>query len=375
MLPRNGRELKAMLLCEGMRGDIMVTSHFARQNPFRMRRGSLSSGGKIKLNCGLFVNVPIYTHPTNLHAVAVDTDDEKIYICAGTKVLSGARVLPAPLWYRRRIKDLFLSQILTAHNRQIAGAVYEGCVHFSRGDQGKFCVINHSVSAGDPRLTMKKPELIIAALEQIPTDDYDGLTLNGGMTLAPGRGMELMVPVVAAISKRFPRLPIAIEITPPAELDWIDRLAEAGTSSLMMNLECWDPDIRRRMIPGKDQLCPRESYLAAFDRAVTLFGRGRVTSCFIVGTEPDYSLKQGITVTVEHGVIPSPLAGRGFEDIPEYPFRNGWNYPFRCSWFSLMQIMDFATRCMREHNLVSTDKAGCVACKMCDLIGDFGTSC
>ncbi|MFA5134224.1 MAG: radical SAM protein [Patescibacteria group bacterium] len=362
-IPQNAVELKAKLLCEGLNVDPESDMLFEKQNPYKIKRGGLSSGGKMELDGGIFVNAPIYRmRTTDLRAVC--TGGGRIAILQGGLLLSGARVLPAPAWYGKTAQGFPITQILTAHNRQLTGSVYEWCALFPRGDQCKFCVINRSLPNKNPRLIRKSPELIIAALEQIPTERYGGLTLNGGMTVTPGRGMEVMVPVVEAVSKRFPGLPIAIEITPPDDLGWIDRLADAGAASLMMNLECWDPAVRRATIPGKDGLCPRELYLRAFDRAVARLGSGRVSSCFVVGVEPAASLKQGLDEVVRRGVIPSPLAGRTFEDVPDYPFSA------QADWIEFLDVLRYAANRMREQGIRSTDRAGCVACRMCDLIGD-----
>ncbi len=355
--------VKAQLLCEGMAVDDATAALFAAQNPHGIKRGGLSSGGKMRLASGLYVNAPIYhSRPTVL--TAVHQADNRIAIQLASLTLTTATVLPAPDWYDRQVLGFPITQILTAHNRQLAGSIYEDCTLFSHGTQCTFCVINRSLPNRDPRLIRKKPELIIAALERIPLDQYGGLTLNGGMTLHAGRGMELMVPVVTVIAKRFPQLPIAIEITPPEDLRWINRLAEAGAASLMMNLECWAPTIRRSTLPGKDNLCPRTQYLDAFQRGVEVFGRGRVSSCFVVGTEPIDSLKEGIDTAISYGVIPSPLAGRTFEDIPGYPFAA------QADWAEFLSVLHYTADQMRRAGMTSTDRAGCVACRMCDLIGD-----
>ena len=67
---------------------------------------------------------------------------------------------------------------------------------------------------------------------------------------------------------------------------------------------------------------------------------------------------------VSCGVIPSPLAGRYLEDIPDYPFVPD------VDWRDFLEVLGFAARQLRLQGLASTDKAGCVACGMCDLIKD-----
>jgi len=356
-------ELKARLLCSGARVDAEARLLFERQNPSKARRGGLSSGGKVKLEDGIFVNFPFYERrETPLSVVKNPEKELGVLVLEGEAVLASAEVLEAPDWYGQEVKGFPITNIFTAHNRQLATAVYEDCALFAVEKECQFCVINRSLSQKDPALVLKSGELLVAALDQIPVEAYGGLTLNGGMTLAPGRGMELIEPAVRTIRKSYPDIPIAVEITPPEDLVWVDRLVDAGTSSLMMNLELWDAGLRKKLLPGKDKYCPRNQYLAAFERALQKLGAGKVTTCFVVGTEPMVSLKKGISEVISRGVIPSPLAGRYFEDIPDYPFVPD------VDWKEFLDVVRFAAEEMRRFSLRTADKAGCVACGMCDLI-------
>lgn len=359
--------LKAKLLCEGVNADESVIELFRRQNPSGTKRGGLSSGGKMSLPGNIFVNAPFYQKRiVDLRLVADAQSEYGARLIQNGHQLCQVKVLSAPDWYQKRVGDFDITQIMTAHNRQLVSAVYEDCALFSGGRQScQFCVINYSLAKRDPRLVTKNSELILAALEQIPVVEYGGLTLNGGMTVGTGRGMELIEPVVRAVHKQYPQLPIAVEMTPPEDALWIDRIIEAGVSSLMMNLECWDEKIRSQLIPGKNTYCPRSMYLSAFDRAIRQLGPGRVSTCFVVGTEPMDSLRQGITEVIRCGVMPSPLAGRYFEDVPNYPFAPQVN------WREFLDILFFAGYELKRQGIGSTDQAGCVACGMCDLIKDI----
>ncbi len=326
----------------------------------------MSSGGKMKIAAGVFVNAPFYRkRKTDLQAVADPQNREGILVMMDSEALCKAEAIVAPAWYKEKVGGFEITQVLTAHNRQLAGAVYENCALFALGKECKFCVINRSLQEKSPALVKKSGKLIVSALDKIPLEDYGGLTLNGGMTLKPGRGMELMEPVVKEVSAKYPNLQIAVEITPPADLEWIDRMADAGTSSLMMNLEMVSKKYRTRIIPGKDEYCPKRAYYAAFERAVKVFGPGKVSTCFVVGTEPVSMLKKAITNVVSMGVIPSPLAGRYFEDIPNYPFAPN------VDWRVFLDLVRFAQKQTFEYGIKTLDKAGCVACGMCDLIKDL----
>lgn len=365
MKPKNLTEIKAKMLCEGVNLTPEIDQLFLKQNPSSIKRGGLSSGGKMELAGTIQVNAPFYKNRVvDLKLVSNLLNEKEFIVDYKGEPLCTGKVLEAPSWYKETINEFSITEILTAHGKQLGGSVYEDCALFGIKEECKFCVINFSLKNKSKSLIKKNSKLFLEALSKIPLNYYEGLCLNGGTTLHPGRGMEIIEPVVREINFDYPNLNIAVEITPPQDLTWIDKLKNAGVSSLMMNLECWDDEIRKKVIPGKNRLCTKEMYLKAFESSVKVFGKGKVTSCFLIGTEDKKSLKEGIEIITNIGVIPSLLAGRYFEDVPDYPFAPKANF------HELIEVMTYTKKLMREKGLISSDKSGCVACGMCDLIKD-----
>ena len=138
----------------------------------------------------------------------------------------------------------------------------------------------------------------------------------------PQKAVEL---ILQRIREALGNIPIGVEITPPQDPAFIGQYSEA---------------------------------------AVKILGKGKVSTCFVVGTEPMDSLKQGIEKVVDFDVIPSPLAGRYFEQFTDYPFDP------RVNWKDFLEIFRFTREQMLQRGLMSSDKAGCISCGMCDVIGD-----
>lgn len=371
-------ELKARLLCEGANPDNQETVDFLdSQNPQRVLRGGLSSGLKVRLTTAetpermpkmpqkeFKVNFPLYSKvPVPLK---VRTTGNGLVILENDEEIGRAEILAPPDWYDQTVEGYPITSILTQHNDQVVGSVYEWCSLFNTGEQCKFCVIDRSQKRPELRNIKRKSKLILKALDQIPRDSYQGIGLNGGMTFTDARGLEQMIPLLEGIRERLGQTAVAVEMTPPQNLDWINKFADAGGESLMMNLETWDDQIRDRLIPGKAKYCPKESYFRAFKRALEVLGRGKVSTCFVFGTEPEESLKEGICRVVEYDVVPSPLCGRYFEDIADYPFQP------KANWREFLEVFQFARNEMAKRGLISADSAGCVACGACDIIGDNG---
>lgn len=365
-------EIKARLLCEGVNPDDegSTISYLEKQNPQKVLRGGLSSGLKIRLSGdgekpyprSFFVNAPLYTETSV--PLEVRVDENGLCILEDNEVIATGDVLNAPDWYNESVDGYPITSIITQHNTQLAASVYEWCSLFKTGEQCRFCVIDKSQKYPELRSVTKKANLIMKAMELVTMDDIAGIALNGGMTFDSGRGLELMIPLIRTIRDRFSDLEIAVEMTPPEDPAYINSFAEAGGDSLMMNLEMWDEETRKKVIPGKAKYCPREQYLRAFEEGVKILGKGKVSTCFVVGTEPIYSLKEGISTVIDYNVIPSPLAGRTFEQIPDYSFTS------KADWVEFLEVFRFTRNKLLMAGLRSTDKAGCVACGMCDMVTD-----
>lgn len=357
-------QLKARLLCEGaMVADGYFDELLCKLNPYGVKRAGLGSGAKVLLTPSLIpVNFPIYKDyvvPINIRL-----DGERvIFTEKGIEIGHGILMRP-PSWYGRFLSDSTpIERVLVHHGKQVTTAVYEDCALFNAGTACEFCVMRFSTA--DRKLRLKKAEQIIEALSLVDeSTQASGIVISGGMTFHPARGMEILVPVVYEIKASFPNMPIAIEITPPTDLSWVTKLKGAGCDSLMMNLECWDLASRQRYIPGKNEACPRDLYLRAFAYGVQVFGQGKISTCFICGTEPLESLKAGIKAAVACGVVPSLLSGRHFEDVPNY------NFTPRMSWQDFLTAHEFLKAELQQSGIKSSDKTGCVSCGMCDMLQD-----
>lgn len=87
-------ELKARLLCEGARADRTAKELFRLQNPSNVKRGGLSSGGKVRLEGGPFVNFPFYEkRETRLTVVKDPGSDFRILVQECGETLAGAEIL------------------------------------------------------------------------------------------------------------------------------------------------------------------------------------------------------------------------------------------------------------------------------------------
>ena len=114
-------------------------------------------------------------------------------------------------------------------------------------------------------------------------------------------------------------LPVEVQFEPPRDLDVIDEVHDLGIDSVGIHVETFDPQVLARVAPGKART-GIERYFAAWERAVSLFGEGQVSTYVILGMGEDVELTvAGCRRAIDMGVYPfvvplRPVAGSLMQD-------------------------------------------------------------
>jgi len=139
-------------------------------------------------------------------------------------------------------------------------------------------------------------------------------------------------------------------------------LADAGVDSLGLHLEAVTEEVRRRIIPGKAEI-PVSAYLEAFAAAVSVFGRGQVSSYVLAGLGDSREAivdmcARMIALGVYPFVVPFvPIAGTPLAD-----------HPTPDPAFMASLLSEIATM-LAKAQLRSTEiKAGCGRCGACSSL-------
>jgi radical SAM protein (TIGR04043 family) len=112
---------------------------------------------------------------------------------------------------------------------------------------------------------------------------------------------------------------VEVQFEPPRNLDVINEVHDLGIDSVGIHVETFDPQVLARVAPGKART-GIEGYFAAWERAVSLFGYGQVSTYVILGMGEDFDLTiAGCRRAIDMGVYPfvvplRPVAGSLMED-------------------------------------------------------------
>ncbi len=160
-------------------------------------------------------------------------------------------------------------------------------------------------------------------------------------------------------------LPIQGQCEPPDVDTWFARMEEAGIDSLGMHLEVVTPDLRARIMPGKASVSV-ERYMTAFEAAVSVFGRGQVSTYILAGlgdtreTLLDISQRL-IAIGVYPFIVPFvPISGTPLEDHPSP------------SPDFMASILGPLAQMLHDGGLAAEKvKAGCAKCGACSALSTF----
>ena len=248
-------------------------------------------------------------------------------------------------------------KIALLHLDSIASTVVQKCIYWGTHEQCGFCGIE--LTRGEATIPVKTPEQLAEVCTA--ARDLDGavdVTLTTGSINRRDRG-ALYISRCAAAIKDACGLPIQVQFEPPDDLAVLDDVRRAGVDAVGIHIETFDPDVLARVAPGKAQ-CGVEGYFKVWERAVEVFGRGRVTTYVILGMgERQEAIEEGCRRAIELGVYPfvvplRPVPGTLLADTPPPPP----DY--------VADVYRSVSALLREHDLDHSDAgAGCARCQAC----------
>lgn len=282
--------------------------------------------------------------------------------------LAGASLAARPKYYDLTTDDgIPYWQIALLHLDSVASTVLQTCAYWGNEDQCQFCGIGVTLAQG--RTIAKKTPAMLAevALAAKQLDGAVDATLTTGSTATPDRGAMYVARCGAAV-KEAAGLPVQVQFEPPADLDVIDRVADLGIDSVGIHIETFDPAVLARVAPGKARWGV-EAYFSAWERAVSVFGPGQVSTYVILGMGEDTTLTvEGCKRAIDLGVYPfivplRPVPGSLMEDLLPPP-KEAVEAVYR-------QVVPYlASKGMSSAGVA----AGCARCQACSGIGAFERS-
>jgi radical SAM protein (TIGR04043 family) len=253
-------------------------------------------------------------------------------------------------------------KIALLHLDSLASTVVQACNYWNTPDQCTFCGIGVSLDAGNTVARKTPEQLAEVAIAAKELDGAVDATLTTGSSVAPDRGARYVARCGAAV-KEASGLPVEIQFEPPRDLDILDEVhGTGGSDAVGIHVETFDPDVLARVAPGKART-GLDTYYRTWERAVALWGPGRVSTYVILGMgeDPDLTV-EGCRRAVDLGVYPfvvplRPVAGSLMADAspPDAAYTD--------------RIYRKVAAYMAEKKMSAADAvAGCARCQACSAL-------
>jgi radical SAM protein (TIGR04043 family) len=333
------------------------------------RGGAGPSDHKAMTIDGMTVMVPVHTAPAFASPYVVEKPDAlgQSTISRDGVPLGRVSFPTRPRFYDRCTADgIPYWKIAVLHSRDVlATTVLQSCVRYqSRTKTCQFCAIGQSLAAGRTIERKTPAQLAEVAKAAVELDGVKHMVMTTGTPHGRDRGAAILVESASAVKQAID-LPIQGQCEPPDEDIWFKRMRDAGIDSLGMHLEAVTQEVRARVMPGKAQV-PIERYFEAFSAAVSMFGRGQVSTYILAGLgDPKESILEVCQILISLGVYPFvvpfvPISGTPMESHPPPPpaFMHG--------------LLDPLARMLRAGGLRATAiKAGCGRCGACSALSTY----
>ena len=308
---------------------------------------------------------------------ALPTNPDSPYHVEDGRVLLGGRdtglsleVVRRPRFYDLSTADgVRYEKIARLHGADVlATTVVQTCVRYAEPERCRFCAIEESLRS-DATIAAKTPaQLAEVAEAAVRLDGVRQMVLTTGTTAGPDRGGRILARCVRAVLRAVPGLPIQVQIEPPAELSILRELRRAGATAIGIHVESLDDEVRRKWMPGKGSV-PMADYEAAWDEAVRVFGRNRVSTYLLIGLgeDPD-ELVAGAGTLIERGVYPFVVPFRPM--VGTLARRDGWPAP---APELVYEVTERVAHLLRAAGMIGADqRAGCAACGACGALAAAG---
>lgn len=334
------------------------------------KSGAGPAEGRAFLIGGFCVNAPIAAPYVRLSPYFLEEQSGRLILMKNAEPVCPVEVVPEPAYYARQDENgTALKKVALLHGRDcLATTVLQDCVRWKLGQPCSFCGTRLSIRSG-ASLAVKTPEQLAATAKiASETDPIRHVVLTSGTADPPGHEIQYLADCVRAI-RRTVDLPVHVQFAPPPDLSVLKNLKRAGTDTVGIHAESFDPETLRKVAPAKAAI-GMNRYEAAWKTAVEIFGANQVSSFIITGIgEPPESVVSGAEILADMGVYPfvvplRPIPGSQMADhLPPSP-----------------DVMDAiytsVAGILRRKGLHSKNSmAGCVRCGACSALPAYESPC
>lgn len=275
------------------------------------------------------------------------------------------KLVEDPKYYNPEFKtsdNIEMKRIALVHGIDcLATTIYQKCKYWACGEACKFCGIELSLNYNTTILEKSAQQISEVITIAKKEGRCSHMTLTSGTTEDKDKGAERYINILKGLKKAHPEIPLHIQIEPLEELNYLEKLKNAGADTVGIHIEILDDRIRKNITPGKYNL-PYTLFEKNWKKAIKIFGRNQVETFILTGFgEEKNELIRKIKKITQLGVIPFVTPVRSI------PGRN--DNRKQTNLKDLLDIYLKVAEFMKKYEINPLkNKAGCVRCGGCSAI-------
>lgn len=264
----------------------------------------------IKIFDALYVNVPISCKFCSFSPFSIDFQNGNFVLVYNTDFISKVEIsfMPAQLINKKTISGVPYEDIINIANDRIRINPAPICIFKKMNIACKFCnlpIQNSLYDIGDIK------EVIDYCLENVSFRHF----LIGGGTYSVQGGWDIIIEIASYIHIKCNK-DIYLMSIPPSTPEILDNLYDAGITEVAFNLEIFNRDCAKQLMPGKGSI-EIENYFSVFNKATKIWGKkGNVRSLLIYGFDTLDTFLAGIEKLCKNGVEPIISIFRPLKNTP-----------------------------------------------------------
>jgi hypothetical protein len=310
--------LKLELLCKGVSFSREFLEYFQVRTEHIEKRRAYGTGDSIILGSNIRTPQEIILDGQIIAAANYNPDSNYcISLEKKNPVLKhGDKTLKITFPVRPKSYGTYLSnnelfeQHITVYGNSTLGVFSPGhCYYFNNGNECKFCSLGSAREIlSDHKMRIKGDiagEAVATAIKE-ESGRYKRVLFNGGTIPNYDKGYSIHIDLMERVKETNYQSTLDYHLIsmPPKDFRLFDRFKKTG-NNMSMSLEVFNPTLFKEVCPGKARDYTRERFLAAFEAAVEVLGRGNVYAGFVAGMEPLESIIEGIEYFGDRGVVPA----------------------------------------------------------------------
>lgn len=296
-------KLKFHLFSYGLKLDKFAVAQLKMERKDLTIRDGIAGGLELRLGGNIHINTPVneYFALVSNYSLTWDENSHHYYILDKYDNSLEVDILPIPDFIDLRTsRGTPMIDVGQMFYERLSLEIYFGCINSAKKDMAcQFCELGSEPSPRHVNLDDLKE--LVCYCENSPSINLRHILIGGG---TPPETMWNRYFQALEIVKSISDKKTYMMIAPPKDIGFIKQLHEMGLNEIGMNLELYNRNIARIVMPSKGKI-QRKEYMDALGLAVKLWGdTGNVRSILIVGLEPLESTLNGIELLSSNGILP-----------------------------------------------------------------------